>query len=60
MKIEFDPSKNATNIRDRELSFDLAAEFDFSTAAVNEDVRYIYPERRFVAVGYLVDRLHVL
>ncbi len=60
MKIEFDLAKNAANIRNRGLAFDLAEEFDFSTAVVNEDARHNYPERRFVAVGYLADRLHVL
>ncbi len=60
MKIEFDLAKNATNIRNRGLAFELAEDFDFSTAAVDEDIRHQYSERRFVAVGYLANRLHVL
>lgn len=32
MKIDFDPVKNARNIRERGLSFDRVAEFDFETA----------------------------
>ena len=32
MKIEFDPAKNAKNIRERGLPFTLAAEFDWTTA----------------------------
>lgn len=32
MKIDFDPVKNAKNIRERGLSFERAAEFDFETA----------------------------
>ena len=60
MKIAFDSAKNAANIRDRALAFEQAAQFDFSSAEIAEDVRYAYPERRFVAVGYLDSRLHVL
>ena len=60
MKISFDPLKNATNIRHRNLPFEKAALFDFSSATIAEDVRREYPERRFVAVGYLNERLHVL
>ena len=36
------------------------AEFDFQSALVHEDTRKVYPERRFVAVGWLDERLHVL
>lgn len=41
-------------------SFERAAEFDWETARYIEDTRHSYPERRFIAVGYLEDRLHVL
>ena len=44
----------------RGLSFERAADFDFETAHVWEDLRKDYPERRFVAVGFLESRLHVL
>ncbi len=60
MEISFDPAKNARNIRERGLSFERAAEFEWNSAMVYEDVRETYPERRFVAVGYLDARLHVL
>ena len=40
--------------------FDRAIEFDWETAIYSEDIRLSYPERRFVAMGYLGDRLHVL
>lgn len=42
------------------MGFDRAHDFDWATASIAEDVRHAYPERRFVAVGYLDDRLHVL
>lgn len=60
MKISYDPAKNARNIAERSLSFDRVVDFDFETAKIREDVRKTYPEQRFVAVGWLDARLHVL
>ena len=60
MKIHYDAAKNARNIAARGLSFDRVADFDFETAKVREDVRRAYPERLFVALGWLEGRLHVL
>ena len=60
MKIAFDPAKNAVNIRDRALAFEDASEFDFSAALIVEDVRCVYPERRFQALGYIEQRVHML
>jgi hypothetical protein len=42
------------------LGFELAAQFDFGTATIEQDTRKPYPEDRFVAVGLLGTRLHVL
>jgi uncharacterized DUF497 family protein len=58
--IDFDPEKNATNVRERGLSFERVADFDFDTAIVKEDRRKTYPELRYVAMGWLDVRLHVL
>ncbi|MCW5238415.1 BrnT family toxin [Verminephrobacter eiseniae] len=60
MHIEFHTTKNEANIRDRNLSFERAAEFDFDTAVIEQDTRRDYPETRFVAVGFLGERLYVL
>lgn len=60
MHISFDPSKNERNIRDRGLPFEHAAEFDFETAQIHIDARKAYGETRFVALGRLHGRLHVL
>ena len=38
----------------------MAAQFDFATALIDQDIRKVYPELRYVALGYLADRLHVL
>jgi uncharacterized DUF497 family protein len=60
MDISYDTAKNARNLEERGLSFARAAEFDFETAKIREDARKPYPERRFVALGWLDARLHVL
>lgn len=60
MEITFDPAKNARNIADRGLSFERTGKFDFETAKIWQDLRNPYPEARFIAIGYLADRLHVL
>jgi len=58
VKIEYDPAKNERNVRERRLPFDLAADFEFETAKTIVEIRH--GESRFVAVGYLYGRLHVL
>lgn len=42
------------------MNFERDAEFDFHTAVVAQDTRKAYTETRFVAVGFLDKRLHVL
>jgi hypothetical protein len=58
--VEFDPQKSERNASERGLPFEQAADFDWENAAYAEDSRFEYPERRFVALGYLDDRLHVV
>jgi len=58
--IEFDPIKNDKNLRERGLAFDQAAKFDFSTAKIVEDQRKDYVERRYLALGKLGRRVHML
>ena len=60
VQIEFDPAKNEANVRERGLSFEAAESFDFGTAVIEQDRRWDYPEVRFVALGFLAQRLHVL
>ena len=59
-RISYDPAKNQRNIRERGLSFDAAAEFDFEGALYAVDDRQDYDERRYVAMGLRGGRLHVL
>ncbi len=58
--IEFDPVKNARNIRERGLSFQLAEAFEFETAVIRLDDRKDYGESRFNALGYIGQRLYVM
>ena len=60
MRIDFDPAKSEKNGRERGLPFERVVEFDWGGAAFIEDERNLYPERRFVAIGYLRKRLHVI
>jgi uncharacterized DUF497 family protein len=60
VRITFDPTKNETNLRERGLSFEAAADFEFESALVHIDDRQEYGEVRYVAVGLLQGRLHVL
>jgi uncharacterized protein len=58
MGIAYDPVKNERNIRERGLSFERAADFNFTTALFADYSRK--GEIRRVAVGYLNGRLHLL
>jgi len=60
MRIDYDPDKNARNIAQRRLSFERVREFDFDHADIRQDTREDYPEERYVALGMLDARLHVL
>ena len=60
MDITYDPAKNRRNIRERQLSFERAADFNFATAVIEIDHRRDYGEIRVVALGYLEARLHAL
>ena len=41
-------------------SFELAAEFEWDSALIVEDLRQGYGERRFQALGLIGDRLHMM
>src|ERR1700693_5710444 len=50
----------ARRICARGISFELAAEFEWDSALIVEDVRKDYGERRFQALGLIGDRLHMM
>jgi uncharacterized protein len=60
MKIEFDPVKSDKNAKERGLPFNLVEKFEWESALFSEDCRKAYPERRFEAIGFIDDRLHVV
>ena len=60
MRIIFDLIKNEKNSRERNLPFELVAMFDFDHALFSLDERKEYGETRFIALGLLKDRPHVL
>jgi len=61
MIIEFDPAKNQRNIDERGLSFKKARDLDWGESSLTyEDTRTEYPERRFVTLAFLDERLHVI
>ena len=60
MEVDYDPGKNAWNIKERKLAFDRASDLDWNTAHVRLDGRMDYGEQRWIALGFLDGRLHVL
>lgn len=60
MKIEFDPVKDASNSKKHGVSLQAAIAFEWDTALEREDNRFDYGETRFVAIGLIANRLHVL
>ena len=60
MRVSFDPNKSSKNALERGLPFDVVSDFDFSSALFTKDERRAYAETRYVALGLLHDRLHVL
>ena len=60
MRIEFDPAKDATNLRKHGVSLQAAAGFEWDTALEREDDRFDYGEARFVAIGLIDDGLFVM
>ena len=60
IEIEFDPVKDAKNLAKHGVSLGSVAVFEWDSARVDEDVRQLYPERRFVATGRLDSVFHEL
>lgn len=60
MKISFDPGKNARNLAERGLGFELAEAFEWESAVVWQDTRHDYGEERFIALGRIGPRVHSL
>jgi len=59
MTVTFDPVKDAKNIAERGLPFDMVDDIDWSTALIIEDTRKDYGERRYRVFGCIGERLYV-
>ena len=60
MKIEGDPKKREWTLRERGLDFESVAVADWDAALTAEDTREDYPERRFVSLVPIHNRLCVV
>lgn len=60
MQIEFDPSKDDANLVKHGVRLAAAQAFDWDAALEREDDRFDYGEIRFIAIGFIGDRLFVL
>lgn len=60
VRVEFDPAKDAINQAKHGVSLAAATGFDWDTALEREDDRFDYGETRFVAIGLIDARVHVL
>jgi uncharacterized DUF497 family protein len=60
VEIEFDPNKDRANRLKHGVSLGLAAEMDLGAAVIEPDRRRGYGEARFVALGLISGRLHLL
>jgi uncharacterized DUF497 family protein len=58
MEIEFDPAKNAANIKKHGLSLEMAVGMEWDTAFIERDNRFHYDEIRFNAIVPLENRLY--
>lgn len=60
MRFTFDPAKAAANLAKHGVAFSAIEAFEWDEALVRADVRFDYPEPRFVALGPVGSRLYAL
>ena len=60
MQLSFDPAKNARNIEERGLTFNLVSELNWANAVIEEDTRKDYGELRFRVLGCIDERLYAV
>jgi uncharacterized DUF497 family protein len=59
-KLEFDPEKNAKNIKERNINFEIVNDFELNTAKIWLDNHKDYGKERYIALGYIKKRLYSL
>ena len=60
MLYEWDERKRAENLAKHGVDFAAAGTFDWDSALVLRDVRFEYGESRFIAIGRIGRRVHVM
>ncbi len=60
MPYEWDEKKRAANLARHNVDFFTATDFEWDTALETIDNRFNYGEERWVALGYIGKRLHIL
>lgn len=60
MEFEFDPAKDASNVKKHRMSLAAGADRDLDKALVLADLRFDYGEARYTAIGPVDDRLCVM
>ena len=60
MNYEWDENKRAANLAKHKVDFIAAEDFDWTSAVEVIDDRFHYSEERWVAIGFIGNRLYVL
>ena len=60
IEFEWDEAKRDGNLTKHGVDFSQAEKFDFETSFTREDERDAYGEQRFVSIGMIKKRLHVM
>ena len=59
MRVTYDLAKSLRNVEGRGLPFPLADDFDWASALIVEDTCEDYRERRYQALGFIGEPLHI-
>ncbi|MEJ8574913.1 BrnT family toxin [Microbaculum marinum] len=60
MEYEWDPRKAAANVVKHGVAFEHVVDFQWESARLGEDRRHRYGEKRFIALGLIGERVHVV
>lgn len=60
MRYEWDENKRIWTLLKHDVDFIDAEKFQWNSAKVTIDNRHTYNEERYVAIGFIEDRLHVM
>jgi uncharacterized protein len=60
VEYEWDERKAAVNRAKHGIDFHAIESFDWATAGIFDDLRFDYGEKRYIAIGYIGNRLHAV